>query len=458
MPSTVYQTALLICQLCRTLPIGTNLGIVYLLWTIITGKLLNSRGSLFPALKEAGFSDKQARQSEASLREGKFNIDKLIYEHNKIIKSHDKSKQISINGHTPLLLDWVGFFRPDLKGCTSKHFQSGAGKALPAIELGMIARPYQVEYESLIKGIETKKIRKFAVLTGLVRGGKTVELLQEGVKKMRASDVLIVDRQVKVTHLHQAGVKRFVVRGAVDMTALTQQNAPYCGHGPRPKKGSIVRPLPRHYKGKLIEATAPTSEETFVFQGRDLKVQYFKNLVVKGCPLVFHVVVIHDPKYKKPWVLVTDLADPGEVIFHLYRSRWKVEQIPQTGKQLLGGHRSFVHSEEIRYRLPELILFAASASLYLSAITPAVATGFWDKNPERTAGRFRHALSGCAFPDLPVPILNDLPCEKAIPLGTLSPFPVRVRNKRSVFAHLPVGIAAHRRQKKTEKSPAISGN
>ena len=275
---------------------------------------------------------------------------------------------------------------------------------------------------------------------------------------MRASDVLIVDRQVKVTHLHQAGVKRFVVRGAVDMTALTQQNAPYCGRGPHPKKGSIVRPLPRYYNGKLIEATPPTFEEIFVFQGRDLKIEYFKNLVVKDCPLVFHVVVVHDPKYKKPWVLVTDLTDPGEIIFHLYRSRWKVEQIPQTGKQLLGGHRSFVHSEEIRYRLPELILFAASLSLYLSAITPAVATVFWDKNPERTAGRFRRALSGCAFPDLLAPILNDLPCEKAIPLGTLSPFPVRVRNKRSVFAHLPVGIAAHRRQKKAEKPPAISGN
>ena len=465
MPSTVYQTALLICQLCHTLPIGTNLGIVYLLWTIITGKLLNSRGSLFPALKEAGFTDKQARQSEASLREGKYKIEKLLDENRKIIKRHNKSTPISINGHTPLLLDWVGFYRPNLKGCTSKHFQSTAGKALPAIELGMVARPYQVEYNSRVKGIETKKIRKFPVLTGLVRGGKTVELLQEGVKKMRASDVLIVDRQVKVTHLHEAGVKRFVVRGAIDMTARTQQNAPYCGRGPRPKQGSIVRPLPRHYKDNLIEATKADSEGEFTFQGRCLKVQYFKNLVVDDCPLIFHVVVIHDPKYAKPWVLVTDLTDISEVIFHLYRSRWKVEQLPQTGKQLLGGHRSFVHSEEIRYRLPELILFAASLSLYLSAITPAIASGFWDRNPQRTGGRFCRALSGCSFPSLSGSILAlsgsilaDLPEIKSDPLGTLLGFPVRVRNKRSVFAHLPVGIAAHRRQKKAEKTPAISGN
>ena len=105
MPSIVYQTALLICQLCKTLPIGTNLGIVYLLWTIITGKLLNSRGSLFPALLEAGFTDRQARQSEASLREGKFEIDRIIQEHNKIIKLHKKAEKITINEHTPLLLD-----------------------------------------------------------------------------------------------------------------------------------------------------------------------------------------------------------------------------------------------------------------------------------------------------------------------------------------------------------------
>lgn len=458
MPSVVYQTALTICQLCRTLPIGTNLGIVYLLWAIITGKLLNSRGSLFPALLDAGFTDRQARQSEASLREGKFEIDRIIREHNKIIKLHKKAEKIIINEHTPLLLDWVGFYRPNLKGCVTKHFQSAAGKALPAIELGMIARPYQVEYDVINKGVETKKVRKFPVLIGLVRGGETVELLQAGSKKMRASDVLIVDRQVKVTHLHQAGVKRFVVRGAIDMTARTEQNAPYCGHGPHPKQGSIVRPLARQYKDNVIEATKADSEETFRFQGRILKVQYFRNLVVKDCPLVFHVVVVHDPKYTKPWVLVTDLTDCGEVIFHLYRSRWKVEQIPQTGKQLLGGHRSFVHSEEIRYRLPELILFAASLSLYLSAITPAVARVFWDKNPDRTAGRFCRGLSGCAFPALPQDILADLPEKTIAPLATLTAFPVRVRNKRSVFAHLPVGVAAHRRQKKAEKIPAISGN
>jgi hypothetical protein len=200
--------------------------------------------------------------------------------------------------------------------------------------------------------------------------------------------------------------------------------------------------LPRRYNGKIIPATEPTRTETFCYQGRTLQAERFENLVVEGCPLVFDIIVVRDPKYKNPWVLLTNLPDSAEIIFLLYCSRWKIEQIPQTGKQMLGGDRSFVHASEIRHRLPELILLAASISLYLSAITPVTKTGFWDKNPRRTAGRFRRALSGSRLPDL----------------MTLPNFSERVRNKASVFEHLPVGILAHCRQKKQEVTYTFTGN
>jgi hypothetical protein len=44
-----------------------------------------------------------------------------------------------LEGIFPVSIDWVGFYRPMLKGCQTKHFQSTVDKALPAIELGMIA-------------------------------------------------------------------------------------------------------------------------------------------------------------------------------------------------------------------------------------------------------------------------------------------------------------------------------
>ncbi len=71
MPEPVYRTYLFIARLVAFLPIGTNQGIAHLLWTILSGKLLSSRGAIFPALSEAGFNEQQSRRAEAALREGK---------------------------------------------------------------------------------------------------------------------------------------------------------------------------------------------------------------------------------------------------------------------------------------------------------------------------------------------------------------------------------------------------
>ena len=74
----VYRTATFLCQLVARLPIGTNLGMAHLLWTLIAGHFLPSRGAIFPALANAGANDKECRQSEAALRDGKWNVQLLL--------------------------------------------------------------------------------------------------------------------------------------------------------------------------------------------------------------------------------------------------------------------------------------------------------------------------------------------------------------------------------------------
>jgi hypothetical protein len=59
-------------------------------------------------------------------------------------------------------VDWVGFFRPRLVGCTSKHFDSVAGKALPAVELGMVATLQQVQGRRIPQLIEVNRFRRQA--------------------------------------------------------------------------------------------------------------------------------------------------------------------------------------------------------------------------------------------------------------------------------------------------------
>jgi hypothetical protein len=262
---------------------------------------------------------------------------------------------------------------------------------------------------------------------------------------MTPQDVLIADRQVAIPHLAQASISQFVVRAPVDFTARTKEVAPYSGRGRYPRQGSVVRPLARKYRGKTIASTEPNRREQFVYQGRVLQVAFWDELVVEGAALVFCCCVIRDPRYKTPWVLLTSLSVSGESLWRLYRDRWPIEQVPLAAKQMLGGCRSFVHSQECRHRLPELCLLAGAVSLYLAATCEPVKTGFWDRYPARTPGRFRRALSRESLPDI----------------STLSCFCARVRKKVSVYAHLPVGILAHRRQGRGTESfnmPALTGN
>jgi hypothetical protein len=46
MPSAVYRMMTLLCSLVVTLPIGTNLGLLHLLWMLVSGQLLGARGAV----------------------------------------------------------------------------------------------------------------------------------------------------------------------------------------------------------------------------------------------------------------------------------------------------------------------------------------------------------------------------------------------------------------------------
>ena len=55
----VYRIGLLLQQLFGKAPVGTNLALYYLLWSLVSGRFLLSRGAFFPALDELGLPRKQ---------------------------------------------------------------------------------------------------------------------------------------------------------------------------------------------------------------------------------------------------------------------------------------------------------------------------------------------------------------------------------------------------------------
>ena len=78
MPEAVYQVMTLLSALVAPLPIGTNLGVLHLLWMLVSGQLLSSRGAVIPGLSGAGLTDAHVRRAWAALGQGAWTSDDLV--------------------------------------------------------------------------------------------------------------------------------------------------------------------------------------------------------------------------------------------------------------------------------------------------------------------------------------------------------------------------------------------
>ena len=70
MHETVYRVMRLLCAVVARVPIGTNLGLVCLLWMLVSGRLLTTRGAVIPGLSALGLSAPAVRRAWAALGQG----------------------------------------------------------------------------------------------------------------------------------------------------------------------------------------------------------------------------------------------------------------------------------------------------------------------------------------------------------------------------------------------------
>ena len=121
---------------------------------------------------------------------------------------------------------------------------------------------------------------------------------------------------------------------------------------------------------------------------------------------LYSIWVFHDPLFKTPLVLGTNLpADPA-LILALYLDRWPVEQIPLVTKQLLGCHRQFVFSHTSCWRLGELALLVGNILTWLAALLPAQPTGYWDRHQKKRLDDYGGSWPRLFFQMMPFPTGN----------------------------------------------------
>lgn len=432
MSPTVYRINTLLRTLLRRVPIGTNLGLMHLFWALLSGRFLRSRGAVFPALADLGLPAPAVRRAAAALTYGRVDIADLLADWNQIVLQEGVFQPRSHGGVKPVPVDMSGFGRPKLADCRTKHYTSQAGKALPAIPLGIIGATGSV-------GTRRLCLPRFLVEADPSDKSETdhqKRTVRQAAASVADEEALILDAGFSLLDLLAIDKVRFVVRGAKNFTARKNRLPRYKGKGRHSEYGQIVRPLARTYRKKRLSATRPDGSACWKDGRHTIKALLFDDLVLStqkpGSP-AFRCVVIFDARYHEPLVLVTNLprSVSARDVWLLYRDRWPIEQMPLAAKQMLGASRAFVFGKESRTRLPQLALLAGNVLSYVAATSPPVATGFWDRACRPTCGRLRRVLSGLGFSDLA------LETEET----------GQVRKKASVTAHLRKGILGHRRSK-----------
>jgi Transposase DDE domain len=435
MSEIVYRISSLLEQILVSVPKGTNLGLFTLLWALLSGKLLPHRGAVSAALWDLCVSKEAVRRSLAALSYGRFTLNLLLLNWQQQIQPEGHFRAHRYEGYSPVACDLVGFFRPRLFGCASKHYHSQAGKALPAVVLAVVAPVGSVGKQRLaLPRLLVRPDPADPSEAALMRAA--LKQAQEGLAYDQA---LIVDAGFALGDLLALEGVRFVARLPKNFTARSNRLKTHSGPGRPPSYGQVVRPLARRYKGKRLPASLPDGVARWKEGSKQVRAHLYENLVQKTAKpgtASFRCVVIYHPDYKQPLVLATNLLVTARALYHLYRDRWPIEQVAQAAKQVLGAERAFVFSLESRYRLPELALLAGSLLSYVAATSQPIATGFWDRAARPTCGRLRRMLNRLDFAKL------------ALPEGQLC-------KKASVTAHLKKGIAAHRRKKGEHLFPKL---
>jgi hypothetical protein len=215
MPSLISRLNSMLSRVVARVPVGTNLGLFHLLWRLLSGRLLQSRGAVIPGLADFGLPEAAVRRAWAALAYGRWRTARLLgaWQHRVHAEGHWQAHRPG--GYRPVACDLVGCWRPRLPGWATKHYCAPAGKALPAIPLGIAAR---------IGSVGTQRL----ALPGLFVRTETAEpgepalqqrLLQQTHALLATDAVLVTDRGFPLAQLHAAGLTRSVRRGPTNFTA-----------------------------------------------------------------------------------------------------------------------------------------------------------------------------------------------------------------------------------------------
>ncbi len=233
---------------------------LHLLWMLVSGQVLTTRGAVIPGLSACGLSERAVRRAWAALRQGDWAISPLLARWQRQVLAEGQWQPQTHGGYHPVAVDMTAFWRPRLQNCptTHDHALGGQGTARHSCRSdrsrGSGGEPtagpaagFRARGHSGPQRQRTHPPRGCAPLWRSARPLTRWCLMPASVWRCSPEE----------------GATRYVVRLAKNSTFRRATPPAYQGRGRPPTRGALVRPLARNDKGRTIPATPPDRVETW---------------------------------------------------------------------------------------------------------------------------------------------------------------------------------------------------
>jgi len=214
MSTASHRTIQALEQVVKNLPVGTNLALLKLMWAMLNGSFLKSRGTIHMALAESGFDDSEIRRSWRALRKGVWNIRELIDQWRQLVLGEGQWEVREYEGYRPLAVDITAFWRPRLQNWLGKYFHRLANRAIKGVGFGVITQIGEVDEQRmpLLKRI----IRVKEQDTG--EADLKAAILRQVPLYLDEPEVFVHDAGVSISEVQAAQIPRYVIRLAANCT------------------------------------------------------------------------------------------------------------------------------------------------------------------------------------------------------------------------------------------------
>ncbi|MEZ4708347.1 MAG: hypothetical protein R3A44_14135 [Caldilineaceae bacterium] len=299
MQTAVNTTITALVAIVQSVGIGTNVSLLRLLWVMVNGSFLGSRGAVHSALAANAFSDEEVRRSWAALRYGQWEIDELLTNWQIHVAATNGWRVRRHRGYRVKSVDITGFFRSRLQGAVSQHYAGLAQRALPAMVFGVMITSGQIQE------------KRVPLLEKIVRceAGTSESTFRGNCCKPRPRRPTLMKSRC---WMRAFTCPRFIWRNSSAMwcawpptarrARIVYPSTKDVGHA---RNTALIRPLARKHKGRTIAASQAQQQGRFAYKGRTIRYHIWPQLVTVNTKVdednpTFTLMLFFDPCTRNP--------------------------------------------------------------------------------------------------------------------------------------------------------------